>query len=145
MGVYKSYAEVSDRHKLTNFQDEFAGTDTWNEFVDAKRVENCGFSEDREWKYDRCGSAWKDYMAKEGRHHALADPEHVERFLEVLDADYSLATVHTVYFGPLAGLYEWLFYHADFEHYYSPVLFAAANDGVTRKYWTYRRGKGGDE
>lgn len=139
MGVYKRLDDVPDRYRLANYNSQFSGEDTWGEFVDSRDREAGGqLSDSQAWTYDRCGRVWEDYMDEQGRHHALADPEHVEAFVADLDADLTLSTTYETYFGPLTVFYGWLWHHTDFPHVYSPILIAADMGGVARKCWNYR-------
>lgn len=140
MGIYKRFEDIPNGLRLTSFETDFIGEDTWSKFVEARDDANGGLSESRAWEYDRCGRTWKRHMRGVRRHHACARPRDVESFVSQLDADLTLGTLYETYFGPLYVFYDWLWHHAEYPHVYSSVLLAAAEGGTALKCWNYRMG-----
>lgn len=141
MGVYKRIDTVPDRYQLLNHEAAYAGRDTWAEYFTEKTEQfNTKATRDR---YEKAGRYFKAFMEDVNRHHALADPHHVEDYLVALrDGDIGrhshtrkLQTVYFEYFQPLEDFYTWLQWHTDHPHVYHPVLMAVATDGFARDVW----------
>lgn len=144
LGVYKTLEEVPDRYRLSNYESEFAGEDTWSEYL-ATRDDLAESTKKNSWY--PCGDRFKQYMDEEaGRHHALAKPEDIEGYIShIKDGGYSIKvterSLNTVYYqhlSPLRTFFGWLVMHVDYPHVYNPVLMAAHEDGVTRETWYYQ-------
>lgn len=137
-GVFKSIEEVPARYRLAAFRDSFRGRDVWGEWMEA---ENDSLASSTREYYARLERRWKDHMGHRSRHHALADPEHVESFLAEYRADRTPETMYSSFYAPLNRFYEWLMYHTDTPHRYSPVYLAAVAGGVTAELWAHKNAK----
>ncbi|RLM72574.1 hypothetical protein DVK07_06140 [Halorubrum sp. Atlit-26R] len=113
----------------------------WADYFEEKTaVFNAKSTRDR---YEKAGRYLQNFMREAGRHHALAAPEHIERYLTGLrDGDIGrrnqsrkLQTVYFEYFQPLEGFYTWLQWHTEHPHVYHPVLMAVVEGGFTREVW----------
>ena len=76
-------------------------------------------------------------MEGSGRHHALATPEDAEGFAAWLLNQYSTRTSYN-YWRLVYQLYEWLRWHTDHPHVYTPVLMAAVEYSATAELWEFR-------
>lgn len=141
MGVYKDIDSVPTKYRLQNHEPAYTGRDVWADYFEEKTaVFNGKSTRDR---YEKAGRYLQNFMREAGRHHALAAPEHIERYLTGLrDGDIGrrnqsrkLQTVYFEYFQPLEGFYTWLQWHTDHPHVYHPVLMAVVAGGFTRKVW----------
>jgi len=144
LGVYKSIDEVPDRYRLENYESEFAGEDTWGDYL-ATRDDLAESTKKNSWY--PCGDRFKKFMREEvGRHHALPHPDDVEAYLaHIKDGGYSIKvterSLNTVYYqhlSPLKTFFGWLVHHVDYPHVYNPVLMAAHAGGVTRETWYWQ-------
>lgn len=141
LGVYKRLSDVPDRYRLGVFQSAYEGRDVWAEYLDEKMLPK-GLSERHEQDVRRFGQRWKDHLAEhcDGRHHALADPEHVETWSAALLDQYSLRTAQE-HWTTIEGFYAWLLTHTAHEHHlYNPFWMAAAVEGsAAREVFDHRR------
>jgi hypothetical protein len=144
LGVYKSLEEVPDRYRLQNFESEFSDEDTWNRYLDTR--EDLAESTKKNAWYPS-GDRYKQFMQQAvGRHHALAQPADIERYLRhIKDGGYSIKvterTWNTVYYqhlSPLKTFFNWLVHHVDYPHVYNPVLLSAHEDSITRELWYWQ-------
>ena len=141
LGVFKSLDEVPPHRRLGVFVAEYDGEDTFSDYC-----ETVVFTRyDSDWIKNKtriAGDRWIDHTDDCGRHHALADPEHVESWATALLDDYTIDTVYEVHWPRIAGFYEWLLRRTDHPHTYSPVLMAAAvPSSATRRVWDYKTDK----
>lgn len=155
MGVFKSFADVPDRYRLSNYAGQFRGEDTWSWYLMLRHDGTVNQAQDqlstsRAGEVERCGRYLKAFMHRErATHHALATPDDVEAFLAVVKEGYknptkqprSITTVYDTYFAPVNRFYDWLQAWVNFPHRYHPVLMACANGGVARDCWNYRMDK----
>ncbi len=74
---------------------------------------------------------------KRNRHHALARPEDVEAYIEMMMEINAMRTIYSTYWTHLKQFYDWLLWHTEHPHRYHPVLMAAAHEPNTRRMWTY--------
>ena len=141
MGVYKIIESVPDRYHLQNHASAYTNIDVWNSyFVEKTDKFDTKATRDR---YEKAGRYFKSFMQDVGRHHALADPNHVEDFLISLrDGDIgrhnhtrTLQTVYFEYFQPVEEFYSWLQWHTDHPHVYHPVLMAVVEGGFANEVW----------
>ncbi|WP_147441083.1 hypothetical protein [Halorubrum sp. Atlit-26R] len=141
MGVYKDIDSVPTKYRLQNHEPAYTGRDVWADYFEEKTaVFNAKSTRDR---YEKAGRYLQNFMREAGRHHALAAPEHIERYLTGLrDGDIGrrnqsrkLQTVYFEYFQPLEGFYTWLQWHTEHPHVYHPVLMAVVEGGFTREVW----------
>jgi hypothetical protein len=144
LGVYKSIDEVPSRYRLESFSSEFAGQDTWSDYLDT-RDELAESTKKNSWY--PCGDRFKKFMQEDvGRHHALAHPDDIEAYLShIKDGGYSIKVTerspNTVYYqhlSPLKTFFAWLVHHVDYPHVYNPVLLAAHAGGITREVWYWQ-------
>lgn len=141
MGIYKSLSEVPDKYRLHHEAAAYDGRDVWAAF-EADKTEDFDAKATRD-RYEKAGRYLRSFMDGESRHHALADPEHIEAFLTALrDGEVGrhshtrkLQTVYFEYYQPVEQFYTWLQWHADHPHVYHPVLMAAASGGYAREVW----------
>ena len=144
LGIYGSIDEIPDRYRLENYEAEFKGEDTWNEYL-TTRKDLAESTKKNSWY--PCGDRFKKFMDEEvGRHHALAHPNDIEAYLaHIKDGGYSVKvterTLNTVYYqhlSPLKTFFRWLVHHVDYPHIYNPVLLAAHARGITREVWYWQ-------
>lgn len=141
MGIYKRLADVPDKYRLHHHAGAYDGRDVWAEYERAK-TETFDTKATRD-RYEKAGRYLREHMEGEGRHHALADPEHVEAFLVALrDGEIGrqgtkrrLQTVYFEYYQPVEQFYTWLQWHTDHPHVYHPVLMAVAAGGFASEVW----------
>lgn len=136
MGAYKRYSDVPDERRLERFAGSYTDRDVWEEYVASEER-----SENKRYRLGLTGERWKEHMAAVGRHHALADPDHVEEWARDLLDDLSMVTAHTHYWTPLNGFYRWLLWHTRHPHVYSPVWMAVVEhaDGASGAFWAEGR------
>lgn len=141
MGVYKRIEDVPAKYRLTNHAAAYDGRDVWAEFEADKTAQfDTQATRDR---YEKAGRYLRGFMDGVGRHHALADPEHIEGFLSALrDGEVGrqshtrkLQTVYFEYYQPVEQFYTWLQWSAEHPHVYHPVLMAVAAGGYPREVW----------
>jgi hypothetical protein len=141
MGVYKRLDGVPSKYRLRNHEAAYADRDVWDDYFQEK-TERFDTKATRD-RYEKAGRYLRNFMREEGRHHALADPEHIEDYLTGLrDGDVGrrnqprkLQTVYFEYFQPLEEFYTWLQWHADHPHVYHPVSMAVVARGYARELW----------
>jgi hypothetical protein len=144
LGVYKSIEEIPPRYRLGSFASEFAGRDTWANYLET-REELAESTKKNAWY--PCGDRFKKFMQEEAeRHHALPRPADIEAYLShIKDGGYSIKvterSINTVYYqhlSPLKTFFNWLVNHVDYPHVYNPVLLAAHAGGITREVWYWQ-------
>ena len=141
MGIYKIIDSVPDRYRLQNYSSGYTGTDVWNDYF-VEKIEKFDTRSTHD-RYEKAGRYFKSFMQEVGRHHALADPSHIEEFLISLrDGDIgryngtrTLQTVYFEYFQPIEEFYSWLQWHTDHPHVYHPVLMAVVDGGFANEVW----------
>jgi hypothetical protein len=141
MGVYKHLDSVPSKYQLQNHEAAYADWDVWDDYFQEKTKKfDTNSTRDR---YEKAGRYLQNFMQEKDRHHALADPKHIEGYLTGLrDGDIGrrnqtrkLQTVYFEYFQPLEEFYTWLQWHTDHPHVYHPVLMAVVADGYARDVW----------
>lgn len=141
MGVYKRLDGVPAKYRLVNHKRAYSGRDVWGEYFEEKTAKfDTKATRDR---YEKAGRYFQTFMSEAERHHALADPRHVEEFLVALrDGEVGrhshtrkLQTVYFEYFQPIEEFYTWLEWHTDHPHVYHPVLMAVVAGGYARDVW----------
>lgn len=149
LGIFKRFADVPPHYHLGQYNEAFELRDVWSEY-DAATGMLTTDSERYQQTIKRALWSWDIHMMSVGRHPALADPEHVERWCQSLldgtDAaarpgrDRSPRTAYIAYWSHIAAFYEWLTNHVDYPHVYNPVLMAAAeySDGASGQIWSNR-------
>lgn len=140
LGIYKSFSEVPTEHRLSAVERQLEERAIWGEFIQDRQSQlEEGLSDKRRVKYDRCEQRWIEYIEDEmGRHHATADPRHIENWLGQLLDSRTIGTVYDEYFSTIYLFYAWLWYHTEYPHKYSPVVMAAVEGGTTRRCWEYK-------
>ena len=138
LGVYKTLEDVPPWDRLEDRSpQELPHDDPFTAFIE-HRDDQIGWNS---WdKYLRARDKWQEFMGDRGRHYALADPQHVEDYIDQLRHGgprdgRTWRTVYANYMAPLNGFFEWMMYHPDYPHVYSPVYMAAAQDGMAREAW----------
>lgn len=141
MGVYKALSEVPDRYQIVGYTAEFDGRDVW-ETWQAKRLADHDSDRFRE-SITRTGRRWKRHMEDRGRHHALADPEHVEAFFTWIlnEKGWKPQTAYQPHFVHISEFYEWMLWHTEYPHRYNPVLMAAVEGEATGTAWDVKLGQ----
>jgi hypothetical protein len=136
LGLYKTYDEVPDEHRLESFALAYEGRDVWQEYLDY-RTDLSDDTKNRTYKW--CFNAWRPFIEEEeGTHHALATPEQFERFIARELEENKKWTVYSQRFSRLYGFYEWLAHNVDYEHRYNVALMAAALGGAAYEMWLWR-------
>lgn len=139
-GPFQSYSEIPARYRLETYTADYAGEDTWQEYVENVLYEEHG--EDSlqiQRTLRRGGKSWLEHMAARDRHHALARPEDVAAWCRDLqDSDRARRTTYECYFVRVYEFYDYLKRSYRHPHVYNPVLLAAIDDEATRDLWAYR-------
>ena len=141
LGVFKTLNEVPPHRRLDVFADEYADEDTYGDYC-----EDALFPEyDSKGTRERARAAdnrWRDHMNAAGRHHALADPAHVETWATGLLDDMAPRSAYETHWVRIEGFYDWLCNRTDHPHSYSPVLMAAAvPSSAARAVWDIKLGR----
>lgn len=77
-------------------------------------------------------------MRQQGRHHALAKPEHVDEWCQNLQEDRTRQTCYQSYYIRIYHFYDYLKESCRHPHLYNPLLLAAIEYDTTRDLWMYR-------
>lgn len=143
MGAYKRLVEVPEEYRLAGRAQGYRDRDLWNEWM-AYSIEEVGNTSDRYRDLcDRVERRWKPHMDDAGRHHAFADPEHVETFCQtVLDRCKPLSG-YQIYWTRIESFYKWLQTHADLPHVYHPPWMTVVEypDGAAATLWDAKMGR----
>lgn len=141
IGVYKSIDEVPVRYRLKQFSDRYRGEDVWQEFL--SRLFEMHSSERFKKGAKRAGRRWKNHMQNRERHHALATPQDVESWSQVLLEEFGLNTAYNSYWIRIERFYSWLQRHTEHPHVYHPPRMAASNYDASHTIWQekIRRGR----
>lgn len=146
LGIYKTFADVPSDDRLAFFADAFDRRDLLAEWDAA----TAGLSSDvdrRQRELSHVRESWTEFMVCEGRDPALADPDHVEHWLQmVVDGTDASAfagdsrgpkRAYDPYYVTILAFYDWLTAHTDYPHRYNPALMAAVeyHDGTTGRIW----------
>lgn len=138
LGVWKAVDEVAPPRRFGNLSPSaFPHAEPWDAYVDHRTDTLSATTQER---YDRAGKSWQAFMAEKDRHYALADPAHVEAWLQKLHhsgpgGSRTVRTLYSNYFAMLSGFYDWLMTHAEYRHAYNPCIMAAANEGIAQEVW----------
>lgn len=145
MGVYRTLADVPDRRRLRQHATAYEGRDVWSEYL-AEDVRERVTGEHGRTMARRVGRYWREHMDERGRHHALATPEDVETWSAALLDEYAERTAYN-YWRFVHFFYEYLRWHTDHPHTYTPALMAAAEAPATGEIWKVRNAfwRGGEE
>ena len=130
LGVYKRLEDVPDRYRLSVFGSAYEGRDVWVEYLDDDVLPRLT-SDRHEKDVRRYGRRWKQHLAEhcDGRHHALADPEHIEAWSAALLERFSLRQAYAHWIA-IERFYTWLLTHTGHQHHvYQPFWMAAAHEG----------------
>ncbi len=73
-------------------------------------------------------------MTTQARHPALATPSHVEQWCQQLLDTKAPRTAYN-YWVRIRRFYEWLQWHTDHPHRYSPVMLAVIAGGAAETIW----------
>lgn len=145
MGVYKQLSDVPNRYRLHQFATMYENRDIWEEYLTEHRLAD----NPNQWKIDmsrRIGRRWTEFISEQECHHALATPDDVEKWSQILLDDLAIRTALD-YWAGVERFYRWLQWHTDHPHVYHPFLMAAADGGMSNRIWmekmNCRRG-GGD-
>ena len=142
MGVYKTIDDVPPKYQLSNHTARYDGDDVWEAFLREKTAMFDSTSTRK--RYEKAGRYFTEFMGEQGRHHAIADPDHISAFLVTLrdgaigrqHHERSLQTVYFEYYQPVETFYTWLMWHTDHpSHVYHPVLMAVVAGGYAREVW----------
>lgn len=137
LGVFKTIDDVPDRYRLPNFETDIDALEAWNAFDAAELTGLSAHS--RRYVYGKAWREWRDYCERNEVNPALADPQDIEEHLAEQRAEVGkLKTVHDARFRPLYRWYQWMQFHADYPHRYSPVVMAVLLDGTTHDVWETR-------
>ncbi len=133
VGIYTRIGDVPGIHRLSRHQPTYQGRDTWSEFCEEYeygRGSGLRYNE----AVDRAGSHWLEHMDELQCHHALATPTHVERWCRRLLDNKSAATAYN-YWVRVKRFYDWLLWHTNHPHRYSPVMLAVVAGGAAGDIW----------
>lgn len=136
MGVYKTLADVPNRRLLDQHAAAYDSRDVWGEYL-IEDVHERVTGEHGRTVARRVGRYWKEHMDGRGRHHALATPEDVETWSASLLDEYAERTTYN-YWRFVYLFYEWLRWHTDHPHTYTPVLMAVAENPAAGRVWEIR-------
>lgn len=145
MGVYRTLDDVPDRRRLRQHAAAYENRDVWAEYLTDDAYERVGHEHGRAVAR-RVGRYWREHMDERGRHPALATPGDVEAWSAALLDEYAERTVYN-YWRFVYLFYEWLRWHTDHPHTYTPVLMAVAECPAAAKIWGIRNAfwRGDDE
>lgn len=133
LGVYKRLEEVPDRYRLYHHATAYEGRDVYEEYLTSHLYPDREPSEIPREKR-RFGERWKDFMADQGRHHALATPDDVATWSAALNERYApITALH--YWAAIERFYSWLLEHTEHPHTYHSFWMSAAQDPETQKIW----------
>lgn len=138
MGVYTRLTDVPAQYRLTQFEADYAGRDTWHAYVDARPASFD--SEHYRNTLTKAGRSWKTHMTDRGRHHALATPADVAAWVDALVATRTHWTVYKEYWVRLEEFYTWLQSHPAHPHVYHPPLMAVVAGGTPERLWRQKFG-----
>lgn len=136
MGIFKTLADVPDRYRLKQHAAAYDGRDVWEQYLSEDLFNRVTGERGRE-DARRAGQRWKDHMAERGRHHALAMPEDVDEWADMLNAQYS-PRQSAYYWTKIEQFYGWLQYHTEHPHVYNPVLMAAVGQSPAHTVWEHK-------
>lgn len=138
LGVYKSLSDVPQRYRLENYAKVYEGEDVWQRFCEEFEYEHATY--DRyERQLDIMGQKWKEFMAGQNRHHALATPDDIEAWCRELrvEQNKTLRRMHDHWLR-IDRFYRWLQWHVEYPHVYRPPLMAVLLDGHCAEAWRYK-------
>lgn len=124
LGVYQTIDDVPPHHRLAN--QEFGDRDVWAEYLKEK-------DGDLRRSEDRAIRRWNGVMDERATHHALAEPEDVKAYTDLLvvENDYKPLTIKE-YMSEPCRLFRWLLWHVEYPHRYDPILLAATDHDPSR-------------
>lgn len=131
MGVFRSLDEVPPHYRLENHSSAFENRDVWSEYTDGLDV-----ARKRRNLNNRVEDRWKSHMRDSSRHHALATPWDVENWVADMLDEMAIATVED-YWSRLRCFYDWMLWHAEYPHVYSPVLMAVHDGTASQQLWAF--------
>jgi len=136
LGVFKELSDVPEGRRFYQFESAYEGRDPW---ADYRATVELSDRMGEEWA--RFSRRWKEHMAVQGRHHALAQPDDVEAWSEELLSRFSRDRAYQ-HWNVIEGFYEWLKCHTEHRHSYNPFHMAASEPGSSaRKIWNRKMEK----
>ncbi|GAB7092531.1 hypothetical protein JCM18237_28020 [Halorubrum luteum] len=137
-GPFQEYSSVPQRYCLKTYAGHYTGEETWKQYCEQVLFGQYDSDYIRR-SARRAGSSWKDHMASQGRHHALATPNDVDEWCRLLlDGGRNRRTCYENYYVRIYNFYEHLKRNCQHPHLYNPLLMAAIEYDVTRRVWMYR-------
>jgi hypothetical protein len=136
LGVFKTLSDVPDARRLYQHANAYEGKDTWSDY---RAMFDFVGRTSEEW--ERYSRRWKENMADQGRHHALAQPKDVEAWSEWMLSQFSVDRAYQ-HWNVIEGFYDWLKWHTEHPHTYNPFHMAAMEpDSHTRTIWNRKMEK----
>lgn len=141
MGVYTHLDDVPAQYRLSEFEADYAGRDTWRAYVDT-RPSSFDSTHYRN-TLEKAGRSWQRHMSDRGRHHALARPVDVAAWVDALVATRTDGTAYAEYWVRVEEFYTWLQTHTAQPHVYHPPLMAVVAGGTAERLWRQKFGPDG--
>jgi len=137
-GVFQQYGEIPQRYHLETYAGQYQDQDTWTSYCDDVLFEEHDSKHMRQ-AARKAGGSWLTHMEKQGRHHALATPQHADAWCQkLLDGDRVRRTCYEQYFVRIYQFYDYLKQNHQHPHLYNPLLLAAIEYDTARHLWMFR-------
>lgn len=135
LSAYSSVDAIPGNRILSNYEEEFSGTDTWAEYMnDHYNEEN--WSESRNKTVDRAIKRWKGFCENKGVHHALASPKLVNEWCSHLLQDMKKTSAKRNYYSYIDTFYRYLVWHINYPHVYNPFQYAILEYELANEVWS---------
>jgi hypothetical protein len=137
-GAFQRYSEIPPRYRLETYAGQYQDQDTWTSYCDDVLFEEHDSKHMRQ-AARKAGGSWLTHMEKQGRHHALATPQHADAWCQkLLDGDRVRRTCYEHYFVRIYQFYDYLKQNHQPPHLYNPLLLAAIEYDTARHLWMFR-------
>lgn len=141
---YKSFEQIPEHRRLTNYEEDFKDTDLWAEYFEAQHSGE-GYSKTHIRDTKRAADRWKSFCEDHETHPALTTPSLVNEWCKCLIKSMMKRSAKTNYLDKINRFYRYLVWHIDYPHWYNPVQYAVSEYEVAEKVSTARPGDNKDE
>ena len=96
LGIYKQFEDIPAEHRLEAYRDQYRGRDTWGEFLTQVFLpQHNSYQTQQEAR--RLTHKWQTVVSEAGRHHTLARPRDLERWLTTALKEVNPSTAYRAY------------------------------------------------
>lgn len=138
-GIFQQYSDIPVRYRLETYASQYKHDETLDRYLEQVYFEDesevSGSMRRRAYRFR---NSWMDHMGERDRHHALATPEDVDTWCQMLLEHCTARTSYKTYYCRVYNFYEHLKGSYRHPHLYNPLLLAAIEFEPTHEIWSHR-------